>query len=141
MKTRNSSGVTTTLCRTRVPRQPGGEIRRREVWEPPALNARPRGAVRGENQKQNVVSRPSWMPLGNDMASVSIVAPPPFFELYCTVIGRSRNGRYDLCCAGRLASKHALIAEKDEGTPRSPCEHPNGVHARNRRREPSNRKR
>jgi len=46
------------------------------------------GAVRGEYQKQNIVL--GVHPLGctcNDMASASIVAPPPLFELYCTLIG------------------------------------------------------
>jgi hypothetical protein len=47
--------MTTTLYRT-CPRQHVGEIRRRErLRKPPRLDCKAGGAVRGENQKQNVV--------------------------------------------------------------------------------------
>ena len=38
---------------------------------------------------------------------------------------------YDLCCTSRLASKHALIAEKTEGHHAHLVNIPNGVHRRN----------
>src|SRR5207244_4218647 len=46
----------------------------------------------------------------------------------------SETARYDLCCARRLASKHALIAEKAEGHHAHLASILNGVHQRNRRR-------
>jgi hypothetical protein len=72
------------------PRQHVREIRRRErLRAPPCFDCKAGGgAVRGEYQKQNIVS--ASIPLTatcNDMASASIVAPPPLFELYCTLIG------------------------------------------------------
>jgi hypothetical protein len=42
------------------------------------------------------------------------------------------TARYDLCCVGRLASKHALIAEKAEGHHAHLASILNGVHRRNR---------
>jgi hypothetical protein len=44
------------------------------------------------------------------------------------------TARYDLCCTRRLASKHALIAEKAEGHHAHLASILNGVHRRNRRR-------
>jgi len=48
------------------------------------------------------------------------------------------TARYDLCCAGPLASKHALIAEKAEGHHAHLASLVNGVHLRNRRRDGQN---
>ena len=46
--------------------------------------------------------------------------------------------RYDLSCAGRLASKYALIAEKAEGHHAHLASIFNGVRRRNRRRNGQN---
>src|SRR5258708_14535732 len=84
----------------------------------PALTARP-AREPCEVRIKNRMSFSASIPLAaacKYMARPSIVAPPPFFELYCTLIGAApETACYDLCCAGRLASKHALIAEKAEG--------------------------
>jgi hypothetical protein len=70
----------------------------------------------------------------NDMARVSIVALPPFFELYCTSIGPLPKRRATTCAAP-VPSKHALIAEKAEGHHAHLASTLNGVHRRTRRRD------
>src|SRR5467141_3162942 len=132
----------TTLCRTPVRASMSARFDGVSVCvSRPALTARPAGEpceVRIKNRMSFSVSNPLAATC-SDLASASIVAPPPFFELYCTSIGPlPKTARYNLCCAGRLASEHALIAEKAEGHHAHLASILDGVHRRNRRRDRQN---
>ena len=107
----------------------------------PALTARPAGKpceVENQNRMSFSVSNPLAATC-SDLASASIVAPPPFFELYCTSIGPlPKRPATTCCCAGRLASEHALIAEKTKGHHAHLASILDGVHRRDRRRDRQN---
>jgi hypothetical protein len=109
--------MTTTLCRTPVNANMSARLSGvSSCVSGPALTARP-AREPCEVRIKNKTSFSASIPLAaacNAMARAWIVAPPPFFELYCTLIGPLPK-RLALCCAGCLASKHALIAEKAEG--------------------------
>src|SRR5882724_8054257 len=134
--------MTTTLCRTPRPRQHVGEIRRRErLREPPCFDCKAgAGAVRGEYQKQNIV-------LGVHPIGCHLQGRGQAFDR-CTsaslriVLHLDRAVpeavRYDLRCAGRLAFKHALIAEKAEGHYAHLASILNGARRRNRRHDDQN---
>src|SRR5882672_5323617 len=124
------------------PRQHVGEIRRRErLRKPPRLDCKAgAGAVRGENQKQNVVV--GVHPIGRRLQGHGQAfnrCTSAFLRIVLHIDRAApETARYDLCCTGRLASKHALIAEKAEGHYAHLASILNGVHRRNRRRDRQN---
>src|SRR6202048_4740000 len=107
----------------------------------PALTARP-AREPCEVRIKNRMSLSAAIPLAaarKDRARPSIVAAPPFFVLH---VDRAapETARDDPGCAGRLASKYALIAEKAEGHYAHLASIFNGVHRRNRPRDGQNKK-
>src|SRR3979490_3325911 len=131
--------MTTTLCRTPIRASMSGRFDGVSVCvSRPALTARP-GGEPCEVRIKNRTSFSASIPLAatcNDMARVSIVAPPPFFELYCTLIGPLPK-RPATTCDAPVASllNTPLIAEKAEGHHAHLASILNGVHRRNRRRD------
>ena len=106
----------------------------------PALTARPAGEP-CEVRIKNKISFSTSISLAaacNDMARVSIVALPPFFELYCTLIGPLPKRPATTCAAPVASFKHALIAEKAEGHHADLANTLDGVHRRTRRRDSQN---
>src|SRR3979490_3422342 len=96
----------------------------------PALTARP-AREPCEVRIKNRMSFSASIPLAaacKYMARPSIVAPPPFFELYCTLIGPLPKRPATTCAAP------ALIAEKAEGPHAHLASILNGGHRRNRQR-------
>jgi len=96
--------------------------------------------VRGENQKQNVVV--GVHPVGRRLQGHGQAfnrCTSAFLRIVLHVDrGAPETARYDPCCAGRLVSKHALIAEKAEGHHAHLASILDGVHRRNRRRNDQN---
>jgi len=131
--------MTTTLCRTRVRASMAARLDGVSVCvSRPALTARPAGEP-CEVRIKNRTSFSASIPLAatcNDMARGFDRCTSAFLRI---VLHGDRaapeTARYDLCCAGRLASKHALIAEKAEGHHAHLASILNGVHRRNRRRD------
>src|SRR5258708_28735541 len=82
--------MTTTLCRTPVRASMSARLDGVSVCvSRPALTARPAREpceVRIKNRTSFLASIPLAATC-KDVAKPSIVAPPPFFELYCTLIG------------------------------------------------------
>src|SRR3984893_8292436 len=107
----------------------------------PALTARP-AREPCEVRIKNRMSLSAAIPLAaarKDRARPSIVAAPPFFELYCTLIGPlPKRPATTRAAPVRLASKYALIAEKAEGHYAHLTSIFNGVRRRNRRRNGQN---
>ena len=98
--------MTTTLCRTPVRASMSARLDGVSVCvSRPALTARPAGEP-CEVSIKNRTSFSASIPLAatcNDMASASIVAPPPLFELDCTSI-RPFPKRPATTCAAPVAS-------------------------------------
>src|SRR5216683_2520081 len=130
--------MTTTLCRTPVRASMSERLDGVSVCvSRPAFTARPAREpceVRIKNRTSFSASIPSAATC-NDMARVSIVAPPPFLELYCTLIGPLPKRPATTCAA---ALNHPLIAEKAEGHHAHLASILNGVHRPNRRRDRQN---
>src|SRR6266851_3462112 len=124
------------------PRQHASKLSRRErLREPPRLDCQAGwGAVRGENQKQNVVL--GVQPIGCDLQRLGQGVDRCTSALLGIVLHVDRASveavRYDLCRASSLASKHALVAEKAEGHHAHLASILNGAHRRNRRRDDQN---
>src|SRR5260370_41127154 len=131
--------MTTTLCRTPVRASMPANLVGVSVCEsPPRLDCQAGwGAVRGENQKQNVVL--GVQPIGCDLQRLGQGVDRCTSALLGIVLHVDRASveavRYDLCRASSLASKHALVAEKAEGHHTDLVSILDSVHRRDRWRD------
>src|SRR5262245_25230038 len=122
----------TTLCRTPVRASMSASLDGVSVcMSRPALTASP-ARVPCEVRIKNNMSLSASISLAaacNDVARVSIVCTSAFFRIVLHVDRTApETVRHDLCCTGRLPSKHALIAEKAEGHHADLASTLNGVH-------------
>ena len=124
--------MTTTLCRTPVKASMSARLSGvSSCVSRPALTARPaREPCEVRIKKQNVVL--GVHPIGCRLQrhGQALDRCTSAFLRIVLHVDRTvpKTARYDLCGAGRLASKHALIAEKAEGHHAHPVSTPGGVH-------------